>query len=52
MVFRHSVTFETPGHAKRLHMGDLMHLIHLTVTTDAADATIHVNGVIKENIIR
>src|SRR5260370_1128529 len=41
-ILRVSMAFETPGHAVRFFYGYPRHLIHLTMTTEAADAAIDV----------
>ena len=46
------VTVQTESHAKRLGVIDLVHLVDLTMTVNAAHTPIHVNRVIEVNVVR
>ena len=49
---RVTVTFEAEGHAQRLGMLYLIHLIDLAVAFHAGNTPIHMNSVVKINIVR
>ena len=46
------VTFQTPGHAMRLGVINLGHVINLTMAAEAADSAVDVGGVIVKNVVR
>lgn len=45
------VTFQTPRHAVWLSLVNHRHMIDLAVTAEAANAAIHMRGVIVKNVI-
>jgi len=45
------MTFQTERHAERLGVVNFVHLINAPVTFHAAQAAIHVNGVIEINVV-
>jgi hypothetical protein len=47
-----AVAIQTPAHSQRLMLIDRRHMIDLSVTTDAADAPIYMNCMIKISEIR
>ena len=51
VVFGGTMAFETPSHAVRFGVVNDFHMVHMSVTGDAADAAIHVNGMVKVNVI-
>lgn len=51
MIFRSAVAIEAPGHALRLVLVNDLHFIDRAVTTVAAHATIHVNGVVEIGVV-
>ena len=52
MIFRGAVALETPAHALGLVMPDDLHAVDVAVAGDAADAAIHVGGVVEINVVR
>src|SRR5205807_3123403 len=50
-ILRIAMAFEAPLHAVRLGVINHWHVIHLPVTARAADAAVHVRGVIVINVI-
>jgi len=51
VIFRSAVAIEAPGHALRLVLVNDLHFIDRAVTTVAAHATIHVNGVVEIGVV-
>lgn len=51
VVFGFTMTIETPPHAQALVVRDDLHLVHMTVAAHASHATLHMNGVIEEDIV-
>lgn len=52
VFFRISMAVQAPAHAKRLVMGDDLHLVHISVALYARNAAIYVNRVIEVNVVR
>lgn len=46
------MAIKAEGHAERLGVIDLVHLVDLPMALDTADATIHMNGVIEIDVVR
>lgn len=51
VVFGGTMAFETPSHTVRFGVVDHFHVVHMSVTGDAADPAIHVNGMVEVNVI-
>ncbi len=47
-----AMAFETKTHAQRLGVENFIHVIDLPVAFHAADAAVHMNGVIEINVVR
>lgn len=50
-VLRVAMAVQAPAHAVRLSVMDDVHFVDLTVATHAADATIHVNGMVEVDVV-
>ncbi len=51
MIFWGAMAFQTPTHAVWFGVVDYFHVIHMAVTSNATDASVHVNRMIEVNII-
>jgi hypothetical protein len=51
MIFWGAMAFQTPAHAVWFRVIDYFHMIHMTVTSHATDASVHVNSMVEINIV-
>ena len=51
MIFWSAMAFQAPTHAVWFRVVDNFHVIHMAVTSNAADASAHVNRMVEVNII-
>ena len=52
MLFRVPVTLKAPPHRVRLGLVHYLHLIDLSMTGFTGDSSIHVRGMVEEDIVR
>ena len=51
MIFGSTVTFQAPAHAVGLGVIDDLHVVDVSVTSDTANAAIHVHRMVKVNVV-
>ena len=51
MIFGSTVTFQAPAHAVGLSVIDDLHVVDVSVTSDTANAAIHVHRMVKVNVV-
>ena len=52
VIFRSPVTLETPSHAVRFGVVNDLHVVHMTVTSYAANPPVHMDGVVEIDVVR
>jgi hypothetical protein len=52
LIFWSPVAFQTPSHAVRLGVVNDLHMVDMTVTGYAANPPVHMDGMVKIDVVR